>query len=156
MKTSDQILLGIYQHWPRLNEHITFESGQLAWVIHNGISGWRIENGWKKIEYPATAASGEESYLDLILRDRALVAKELTILQARGCLEFSRPSGFDMHFKLQLQPNGLLRAESLSSIRGRIELWYSEHKNGIFGLIVTIAVAALTAWLTAKFTGSNG
>ncbi|WP_041725871.1 hypothetical protein [Desulfurispirillum indicum] len=156
MKTSDKILLGIYQHSPRLNEDITFNSGELAWVIHHGIDGWRIENGWKKIDYPVTKTQGENSYLNQQLHDRALVDKELTILQACGCLEFSRPSGFSMHFKVQLQPVGLLRAERLSSMRGRIELWYSEHKDGIFGLVVTIAVAALTAWLTAKFTGSNG
>lgn len=151
MKKSDKILLGIYQHWPRLDDDISFEVGELAWVIHHGIDGWRIENGRKKVEYSATKGPGENSYLDKPLRDRGLVAKELTILQASDCLEFTRPSGVDMRFKIKLLPNGLLRAESLSSLRGRVELWYSENKNGIFGLGVTIAVSAITAWITSHY-----
>lgn len=156
MKESDKILLGIYQHWPRLDDDITFEAGELAWVIYNGLEGWRIENGWKKMEYPAVKGTGEKSYLDKPLSDRAMVAKELAILQANNCIEFTRPSGFDMRFKIKLHPEGLLRAESLSSMSGRVELWYSEHKDGIFGLGVTITVSAITAWITSMLTGSNG
>lgn len=156
MKKSDQILLGIYQHWPRLDADISFEAAELAWIIYHGVDGWRIENRWKKIEYSAVKSPEETTYLDKPLRDRGLVAKELTILQANDCLEFTRPSGFDMRFKIKLQPNGLLRAESLSSTSGRVELWYSEHKNGILGLIVTIAVAAITAWITSIFTSNHG
>lgn len=110
----------------------------------------------EKIEYPAVKGPEETTYLDKALRDISLVAKELTILEAKDCLEFTRPSGFDMCFKIKLQPNGLLRAESLSSMPGRVELWYSEHKNGILGLVVTIAVAAITAWITSIFTSNHG
>jgi len=139
-----------------LDDDISLEVAELAWIIYNGVDGWRIENGWKKIEYSAVKSPEENSYLDKPLRDRGLVAKELTILQANDCLEFTRPSGFDMRFKIRLQPNGLLRAENLSSIPGRIELWYSEHKNGILGLVVTITVAAITAWIASIFTSKNG
>ncbi len=156
MKESDKILLGIYQHWPRLDDDISFEAGELAWVIYHGHVGWRIENGWKKMEYSATKGAEEKSYLEKPLSDRAMVAKELAILQANSCIEFTRPSGFDMRFKIKLQPEGLLRAERLSSISGKVELWYSEHKDGIFGLAVTIVVSSITAWITSMFTSNNG
>ena len=53
MKTSDMILLGIYDHWPRLDDSISFETGKLAWVVHHGLSDWRQKNGCKEVEYPA-------------------------------------------------------------------------------------------------------
>ena len=148
MKTSDKILLGIYNHCPRLDDSISLKTGELAWVVHHGLDDWRQKNGWKEVEYPADKGSNN-SYMDKPLTDRSRVAKELSILQANDCIKFERPSGFDMMFKVQLLPNGLIRAEKLSSRTGRADLWYSENRNGIIGLAVTIIVSIITAWITS-------
>ncbi len=60
MKTSDKILLGIYNHWPRLNDSILFETSELIWLMHHGPSDWRQDNGWKKIKYSADKGPNDQ------------------------------------------------------------------------------------------------
>lgn len=156
MKTSDKILLGIYNHWPRLDDSISLETGELAWILQHGLKDWRQKNGWKKIEYPTVKEPNDKSFMDKPLIDRSLIAKELSILQANDYLEFKRPTGFDLIFKVQLLPNGIIRAEKLSSRMGKVELWYSENKNGIFGLAVTVIISIITAWITSKIVTKSG
>ena len=43
---------------------------------------------------------------------------------------------------------GADRAIRLHSRRGRIDLWYKEHKDGIFGLALTVLISFITALLT--------
>ncbi|MCE5210338.1 MAG: hypothetical protein LLG40_02155 [Deltaproteobacteria bacterium] len=155
MKTSDKILLGIYNHWPRLDDSISFKAGELAWVAHHRLGDWRQKNGWKEVIYPADKGSND-SYMDKPLTDISRVSKELSILQANDCIKFVQPSGFDTMFKVQLLPNGLIRAEKLSSWRGRADLWYSENRNGIIGLAVTIIVSIITAWITSIIAAKRG
>jgi hypothetical protein len=155
MKTSDKILLGIYNHWPRLDDSISFKTGELAWIVHHGLVDWRQKNGWKEVEYPADKGSND-SYMDKPLKDRNRVATELSILQANDCIQFERPSGFDMNFRVQLLSKAFLRAEKLSSWIGRVDLWYSEKKNGILGLVVTIIVSIITAWITSMIVSKSG
>lgn len=156
MKTCDKILLGIVNHWPRINETISFETAELAWIIYHDLDGWRIENGWKKIEYSAEKGPNENSYLDKPFRDRAKVAKELSILQANEFLEFDRYPAFDMHFDVRILPKGFLRAENLSTCKGIIELWYSENKNGILGIAMTILLSIITSWITSRIILKGG
>lgn len=155
MKTSDMILLGIYNHWPRLDDSISLKTGELAWVVHHGLTEWRQKNGWKEVEYPSDKRSND-SYMDEPLTDRSRVAKELCILQANDCIEFEQPSGLDMMFEVQLLPNGLIRAEKLSSRTGKADLWYRENRNGIIGLAVTIIVSIITAWITSRIAVRSG
>lgn len=156
MKTSDKILLGIFGHLPQLDEDIRFETSELAWIIYHGLDDWQMDNGWKKIEYSAEKGPNDKSYLDKLLRDKSKVAKELSILQANEFIEFNRSSGFDMHFNVKMLPKGLIRAENLTTRIGRIDLWYSENKNGIFGIVATIIVSIITAWITSKIVTKGG
>ena len=146
MKTSDKILLGIFNHWPRLDEPIKIESSELAWLLYNGLTNWRVESGWQKIRY----SLDDTSFFDLQSNDKSKVTKELSILKANECIYFDRPTGFDGFFQITLRPKGLIRAERLSSRLGKIELWYRENKNGILGLVVTVVVAIITAYITSK------
>jgi hypothetical protein len=40
------------------------------------------------------------------------------------------------------------RAIRLHTRRGRLDLWYREHKDGIFGITTTVVVSLVTALIT--------
>jgi len=156
MKIYDKILLGIYSHFPRLDDDITFETGELAWIVHYGLNGWQQDKERQKIEYTLEKEPNDKFSLYESLKDRSKVAKELSFLQANDYIEFQRPSGFGNHFRVKLLPKGIIRAEKLSSKLGEIELWYSENKDGIFGLVWTIIISIITAWITTKIATKSG
>ncbi|MDX8399775.1 MAG: hypothetical protein R8K20_05955 [Gallionellaceae bacterium] len=152
MKKSDQLLLAIYILRPRINDNLELDVGTLAWIIYNGFKDWVDGNGPKSIMYNEDKEN-ELSYMHRPLRDRNTIIKELSILSAKGCVEFTPPSGFDFMFKVCLLPNGIIRADQLSTPFGKANLWFVENKNGILGVIfvalISVSVSFVTTMLTA-------
>ncbi len=147
MKASDRILLGLYRFKPELNIELPIDTAELAWLYENGATHWVCKKGRKKKQYSADKGRNE-SYLDPPLRDLAKIKKALSALAAKGLVSFTAPTGFGFQFQVKLLADGLLRAESLDSLFGRIEVWYADNKNGALGLLLTIVVAALTSFIT--------
>ena len=48
---------------------------------------------------------------------------------------------------------GADRAIRLHSRRGRMDLWYREHRDGVFGLAITVLISAITALITVLVIG---
>lgn len=150
MKPSDKILLGIYTRWPKLNEHICLPANELAWIAKHGIRGWEKNGKYQAIDCaPSTGTDDAYSYMSLEGRDS--VAKELSFLQATDCIELVHPKGFDRTFKVTLLRCGMQRAVKLSSRKGRADLWIRDNRNGLLGLVVTILVSIVIAWITSNF-----
>lgn len=147
MQPSDKILLGLYRLRPVLNDDLALETGHFAWLIEHGADGWIGENGPKKLEYSAEKGT-HTSYLERPLKDKSRVSRELSLLSARRCVSFTAPKGFDHTFRIELLPEGLLRGEKLDSCLGKADLLYSDHKDGIIGVLLTIVVSAFTSVLT--------
>jgi hypothetical protein len=152
MQPSDKILLGLYRLRPVLNDDLALETGHLAWLINKGADGWIGESGPLKLEYPANKGS-DISYLERPLKDKSRVSRELSFLTAKNCVSFTAPKGFDHTFRIALLPEGFLRGEKLNSCLGRADLLYSDHKDGIIGVLLTIVVSALTSVITTLLTG---
>lgn len=155
MQASDNILLGLYRLRPVLNDDLPLETGELAWLLEHGADGWIEKNGRRKIEYSVDKGANE-SYLERPLKDKASLIRELSSLSAKSCVSFEPPKGLDLTFRLKLLPEGLLRAEKLNSCYGQIELWYSDHKGGVIGVLLTIAISAVTSIITTLLTGKSG
>lgn len=148
MQATDKILLGLYRFRPILDENLPLYTGQLAWLLDKGVKSWISSDGIQKYEYTATKEKNETSYLDRPLRDKARVIKVLSILAAKRQVSFVSPTGFDSLFQIKLLSDGLLRGEKLDSFFGKIELFYSDNKNGIIGLLLTALVSAVVSLLT--------
>lgn len=154
MKASDKILLGIYNHRPILRDDVPYTIGELCWVVENGPNGWKTKTAFKTIGYPPNMGD-LDSAIERHANDKNRVINELSILDAKNCIQFTAPTGIDNHFRILLTPNGLLRAEKLSTRIGKIDLWYSENKHGILGLIVTILISITTAVITTIIVGKD-
>jgi hypothetical protein len=148
MQAIDRILLGLYRFRPVLDDDLPLDTGQLAWLLDNGVKNWISSDGIKRYEYPAMEEKNETSYLDRPLRDKARVIKALSILTAKKQVSFVSPTGFNSTFRIKLLSDGLLRAEKLDSYFGKLELLYTDNKNGIIGLLLTAIISAIVSLLT--------
>jgi hypothetical protein len=151
MQPGDKILFGLYRFKPTLTEELPLEVGELAWLLDYWVSEWKVENGFNKHEYPV-GKGANSSYLERPLKDKARVTKVLSVLSAKSYISFVAPVGFDFTFKIKLLPSGLLRAEKLDSVPGKLGLWYSDHKDGIIGLLITVLVSVITALITTMLS----
>jgi hypothetical protein len=152
MQPGDKILLGLYRFQPILTEELPLEVGELAWLLdYRWVKEWKVENGFNKYKYPASKGANS-SHLERPLKDKARITKVLSVLSAKCHISFIAPVGFDHTFKIQILPSGLLRAEKLDSFRGKIGLWYTDNKNGIIGLIITVLVSVVTALITTMLS----
>ena len=121
-------------------------------MLDNDLENWISSNGVNEYKYSAAAEEGEESYLSRPLRDKARVIKVLSSLSANKYVSFISPKGFDSKFQIELLPEGLLRAEKLDSSFGKLELFYSDNKNGIIGLLLTATVSAFVSLITTMLS----
>ena len=142
----DRILHGLYFHRESIDEEWPVTSAQLLWLAMHPL---REGDAWDKDGKPQSV---DASQFPAEIRAKLLTAKlelPLRYLQYRRLIKYSRRED-GMH-TMAVTFAGADRAIRLHTRRGRMDLWYREHKDGILGIGVTILVAFVTALITARF-----
>jgi hypothetical protein len=74
----------------------------------------------------------------------------LRYLQYRRLIKYTRSGDWTLCVAVTFA--GADRAIRLHTRRGRLDLWYREHKDGILGIVSTVFVAFVTALITVLAT----
>ena len=139
----DRILHGLYYRREDIDEEATVSGEQLLWLAMHPL---RDGDRW--------AGDGEPQIFDASTVPAEIQAKLVTAklelplryLQYRRLIKYTQRS--DATFCVAVTFAGADRAIRLHTRRGRMDLWYREHKEGILGLAVTVIVSFVTALTT--------
>jgi hypothetical protein len=139
----DRILHGLYYYRQDIDEDLSVSGEQILWLAMNPL---RDGEGWNKdgqLQSVDTSAFPEEIQSKLVT---AKLELPLRYLQYRRLIRYTQRS--DATISVAVTFAGADRAIRLHTRRGRMDLWYQEHKDGIFGLVITVFVAFVTALIT--------
>jgi hypothetical protein len=139
----DRILHGIYYYRESIDEEMRVTGVQMLWLAMHPL---REGENWHK---DGRLQGVETAVFPAEIRSKLVTAKlelPLRYLQYRRLIKYTRSN--DATFSIAVTFAGADRAIRLHTRRGRMDLWYRENKDGMFGLITTIAIAMLTALLT--------
>jgi hypothetical protein len=70
----------------------------------------------------------------------------LRYLQYRRLITYARRSDGMLYAAVTFA--GADRAIRLHTRRGRMDLWYREHRDGVFGMSITVLISVVTALIT--------
>jgi len=139
----DRILHGLYYHRESIDEPVQVTGEQILWLAMHPL---REGETWQKDEQ---LQSVDTSAFPLEIQSKLVTAKlelPLRYLQYRRLITYTKRA--DATMSVAVTFSGADRAIRLHTRRGRIDLWYREHKDGILGLATTIAVSLVTALIT--------
>ena len=143
----DRILHGLYYYRESIDEDVQVSSEQLLWLamhpLREGDAWYR--NG--KLQRVDASEFPEE------IRSKLTTAKlelPLRYLQYRRLIKYARRSDGMLYAAVTFA--GADRAIRLHTRRGRVDLWYREHRDGIIGVTITILISLLTALITVLVT----
>lgn len=149
-KAEKRILHGVYLHRPRIDEWYVYRSLELAWLIDHDYAfakEWgagercleRVLDRNTDMFGPASATHQELTAL-------------LTHLRGAGLIEWQALPLVQLSQRFRVTYQGAQIARMLHTRRGRLSVWYSEHKDGVIGLLITATVSALTSLIVAYLT----
>jgi len=136
----DRILHGLYYHRESIDEDLSVTGEQLLWLAMHPL---RDGPAWSKDGQPQHF---DTSVLPEDLQSKLMNAKlelPLRYLQYRRLIKFT-PGGKATH-TVAVTFAGADRAIRLHTRRGRMDLWYRDHKDGVLGLLTTVLVSFVTA-----------
>lgn len=139
----DRILHGLYYRREDIDEEVTVSGDALLWLAMHPL---RDGDRWSKNGEPQ---SFDASTVPAEIQAKLVTAKlelPLRYLQYRRLIKYTQRS--DATFSVAVTFAGADRAIRLHTRRGRMDLWYREHKDGILGLAITVIVSFLTALAT--------
>ncbi|HEX3912387.1 MAG TPA: hypothetical protein VHW71_02670 [Steroidobacteraceae bacterium] len=139
----DRILHGLYYHRESIDEDVQVSSEQLLWLAMHPL---REGEAWQK---DGKLQSLDASVFPEEIRAKLLTAKlelPLRYLQYRRLITYARRS--DGMFYAAVTFAGADRAIRLHTRRGRMDLWYREHRDGIIGVTITVLISMITALIT--------
>jgi hypothetical protein len=139
----DRILHGLYFYRESIDEEFSVSGEQLLWLAMHPL---REAEAWER--------NGELQDLDTEafpaeIRVKLLAVKlelPLRYLQYRRLIKYAKNR--DGSFSVSVSFAGADRAIRLHSARGRLDLWYREHRDGVVGLGLTVLISFVTALLT--------
>ena len=139
----DRILHGLYFYRESVDEEFPVSGEQLLWLAMHPL---REAEAWER--------NGELQDLDTEafpaeIRVKLLAAKlelPLRYLQYRRLIKYVKNK--DASITVSVTFAGADRAIRLHSARGRLDLWYREHRDGVVGLGLTVLISFVTALLT--------
>ena len=136
----DRILHGLYYHRQAIDEEVSVSGEQILWLtmhpLHDG-------EAWSKEGVPQ---SFDTSAVPVEIQSKLVTAKlelPLRYLQYRRLIKYTKRN--DATLSMAVTFAGADRAIRLHTLRGRVDLWYREHKDGILGLTTTVIVSFATA-----------
>jgi hypothetical protein len=139
----DRVLHGLYFYRESIDEDIQLSGDELLWLAMHPLregDAWHAHGELQSLyvaEFPAE------------IRAKLITAKlelPLRYLQYRRLIKYSRRS--DGMLVVAVTFAGADRAIKLHTRRGRADLWFREHKDGIVGVTITILVSVVTTLLT--------
>lgn len=145
-KEERRILHGLYYARERINESLLYSSGEILWLAKTRIPKTKDchdESGNHK-----NADPGLDQKLASGLNAPSVDAERpLQLLHERGYVVYG---AFSHHLEIQVTAKGAEKAMQLDSPIGYIDHQYRDHKDGMLGLLITIIVSAIVAWITAS------
>jgi hypothetical protein len=139
-KDEDRILHGLHYYRESLDDEFAVTSEQILWLAaHSFADG----SGWHK---DGELQGFDCSVIPIELRRKLLMSKfelPLRYLHYRRLIKFTPAS--DEVANVAVTFAGADRAMRLHTRAGRMELWYQEHRDGFFGIVITVAVSFITA-----------
>jgi hypothetical protein len=139
----DRILHGLYYHRESIDEEILVDREQVIWLAMHPLSeggSWNKDGLLQSVDTAAFPAD---------IRSKLITAKlelPLRYLQYRRLIKYAKKDEAALCVSVTFA--GADRAIRLHTRRGRMDLWYREHKDGILGLAATVLVALVTALIT--------
>ena len=140
----DRILHGLYYYRESIDEEVSVIRDQLLWLAMHPL---REGDAWLKDEQ---LQSVDTSLFPDEIQAKLTTAKlelPLRYLQYRRLIKYTPRA--DGTIWVAVTFAGADRAIRLHTLPGRLDLWYREQKDGIFGIVTTVFVACLTAVITA-------
>lgn len=146
-KAEKQIIHGLYYGATKdLTESHRYRDHEILWLVNTKIpetAKWRMENGGLQwFESPKN-----KDYLDDIVKPHYEALIHLAYLKSTEHITLEENQGM---FQIRLTGKGAQLARDLDTCYGRFNIWYKEHKDGVFGILITICVSALTAFVVTK------
>ena len=139
----DRILHGLYYYREKIDEDVQLTSEQLLWLAMHPM---REGEAWNK---EGKLQSMDASEFPAEIRSKLITAKlelPLRYLQYRRLITYARRSDGMLYAAVTFA--GADRAIRLHTRRGRMDLWYREHRDGIVGISITVLISFITALLT--------
>lgn len=139
----DRILHGLYYYRENIDEDVQVSSEQLLWLAMHPLSEGEAWSKDGKLQSLNPSEFPEE------IRGKLTTAKlelPLRYLQYRRLITYARRSDGMLYASVTFA--GADRAIRLHTRRGRMDLWYREHRDGIVGVTATILISFLTALIT--------
>ena len=139
----DRILHGLYYYREKIDEDVQLTSEQLLWLAMHPMREGEAWNKEGKLQSMDASEFPEE------IRSKLITAKlelPLRYLQYRRLITYARRSDGMLYAAVTFA--GADRAIRLHTRRGRMDLWYREHRDGIVGVSITVLISFITALLT--------
>jgi len=141
-KDEDRILHGLHYFRESIDEEFTVTGDEILWLAAQSYSAggsWCRDGELQRFD---------SSIIPGDLRRKLLLSKcelPLRYLHYRRLVKYT-PTGSSA-VKIAVTFAGADRAMRLHTLTGRWELWYQERKDGLLGLLITVAISFITALL---------
>jgi hypothetical protein len=136
----DRILHGLYYYRENIDEDFSVTGEQVLWLAMHPLAEGTVWNKEALLQSVDTSEFPEDVQAKLVT---AKLELPLRYLQYRRLIKFSRSNKGTLTVAVTFA--GADRAIRLHTRRGRADLWYREHKDGFFGLAITVLVSFVTA-----------
>jgi hypothetical protein len=143
----DRILHGLYYHRENIDEEVPLTGEQVLWLAMHPLREGESWNSEGQLQSVDTSVFPDD------IRSKLVTAKlelPLRYLQYRRLIKYTRRN--DAMLSVAVTFAGADRAIRLHTRRGRLDLWYREHKDGILGMVTTVFVSLVTALIVVLLT----
>jgi hypothetical protein len=144
----DRILHGLYYYRESIDEDVQVTSEQILWLAMHPLSEGEAWHKEGKLQHLDASEFPQD------VRAKLLTAKlelPLRYLQYRRLITYARRSDGMLYAAVTFA--GADRAIRLHTRRGRLDLWYREHRDGVIGITITILISVITALVTVLVAG---
>lgn len=146
-KQEKQIIHGLYFGATKdLTKTMGYRDSEILWLVNTKIpetANWKMDNGGLQMfESPKNS-----DYLDDIVKPHKEALNYLAYLKSTDHITLEENQG---KFEIRLTGKGAQLARDLNTCLGRMNIWYKEHKDGVLGILITVCVSALTAFIVTK------
>ena len=139
----DRILHGLYYHRESIDEEVLVSGEQVLWLAMHPLpegEAWTKNGQLQSVDASAFPAEVQSKLVT------AKLELPLRYLQIRRLIKYVGRS--DATLSIAVTFAGADRAIRLHTRRGRMDLWYRDHKDGILGMLITAVVSFVTALIT--------
>ncbi|MDD2772316.1 MAG: hypothetical protein PHP45_01310 [Elusimicrobiales bacterium] len=130
---------------------ICIKSGEILWLINASMpegKTWKIKDEKRK-SFDIKIDNFREDYAHM----HAISEKVLQYLTQEEFITCSKRGMFpEEYFEISVTSAGADFARELDSRFGRLNILYKDHRDGVFGLIITVFVSGIVSIITTMLT----